>query len=291
MVRIEKFKLWHAGVAAILVFMALFGFRLWVLSNGATPADGSRRLAVEFETKQRNYASVKFKGEAPAAPAVPAGIGLQQKYERIASVGAASSSFEQDRQKANDEIKTHAALVQFEMMSGLPGNRDLQLGIGVPPDRFDELLSAMRAIGTTTSFNVVRNDKTNEYLRLRAHRASLEAARTQLQKLQAAGGSIDERLNLQNRLSEIEEKMQELGVSLGDFDSNNEFVTIKFGLREKTIARPRAWRFLVLSALEWTAGAYLALGLGFLGIVAGLWICVVLVKFLMSVTRPERPAG
>ena len=55
---------------------------------------------------------------------------------------------------------------------------------------------------------------------------------------------------------EIEQQLQELGVSLGDFDDENEFCTVQFSLLEgKEIKISFIYRVKV--ALEWTIKFYL----------------------------------
>ena len=65
-------------------------------------------------------------------------------------------------------------------------------------------------------------------------------------------------MQLENRILEIEQSLQELGVSLGDFDEENEFCTVQFSLIEGKI-KPISFLHRVKVALEWTVGIYLQL--------------------------------
>jgi hypothetical protein len=65
-------------------------------------------------------------------------------------------------------------------------------------------------------------------------RAPLDKARAALEVLKEQGGSTDERMKVQNRLIEIEQQIQDLAVSLGDFDSQNKLCTVKLTLSERT---------------------------------------------------------
>ena len=63
-------------------------------------------------------------------------------------------------------------------------------------------------------------------------------------------------MDLENRILEIEQQLQGLGVSLGDFDDENEFCTVQFSLLEgKEIKIGLMQRIKV--ALEWTVIIYL----------------------------------
>ncbi len=273
----------RAALIAALIFLALF--LIHYFSNGPNgnfqplyggEADIGIQRPAEFELNRKNYASGKsligFGGGGGAVVPVGGASPEQQKYEKIGSLMQLSEDFDADRKKIDGLIATNAGIVQQERAVGLKGHRAVQLGIGVPPDKFDAFIEAARGIGKSVGVEIVKNDKTNEYLQLRAKRQTLEKARAALEELRAGGGSTEERVTVQNRLTEIEQQIQDLGVSLGEFDSQNELCTVKLSLRERVIPAKwslarRAWQ-----AFQVTLTDYLMLGLGFFGLMAGLWV-------------------
>jgi hypothetical protein len=171
--------------------------------------------------------------------------------------------------------------VQIESATGLVGQRMRFLGIGVPPDRFDAFITAVTAVGKSAQVEIVKIDRTNEYLQLRAKRTTLEKAVAGIEAIKGAtGGSVNERLNAQNKQTEIEQRLQELAVSMGEFDAQNELCTVKLTLREMRAAAPGAWSGRIADALVWTSIRYALLGAGFLCLVIGVWLAVPLVKAL-----------
>ena len=158
----------------------------------------------------------------------------------------------------------------------------------MPPDKFDTFVEAAKEIGKNVEIEVIKNDKTNEYLQLRAKRTTLEKARTALEDLKSSGGSIEERANLQNRLMEIEEKIQDLGVSLGEFDPENELCTVKLTLREKAGAAPKSMLRRGVDAFEWASWSYVMIGLGFFGLVAGAWLAAGLAGYVQRLVAQGR---
>ena len=209
------------AAGALLLYAALVALAFiegWTRRTSAGPQGTSSFSQAEqgdVANARKNYASVKQVKASPAGQP----LGDVQKYEKIASLTQRTSAFESDKTKIEVAIAGHQGIVQLERGTGLPGRRILSLGIGIPPDKFDAFIAAARAIGKTVLITTVKNDKTNDYLQLRAKRTTLEKARTALDALQGTGGSVDERIHVQNQLTEIEEKIQDLGVSLGDFDS------------------------------------------------------------------------
>ena len=80
-------------------------------------------------------------------------------------------------------------------------------------------------------------------------------------------------MNLENRILEIERQLQDLGVSLGDFDDENEFCTVKFSLQEtKNVSISLFHRLKV--ALEWTVKIYLKVFTTLLFMTCAIYLCL-----------------
>jgi Domain of unknown function (DUF4349) len=212
------------------LFTGMVGLRYMASSATGTGLMGESADALAFSLDRKNYASQKIQGTQGQS------IGDAQKYEKVATVGLATNQFDTHRAAIEQIIVQAGGQVQLERLQGLVSRRMLNLGIGVPPEKFDGFINDVRKLGRETGLTVVKNDKTNDYLRMRAKRASLEKTRVQLENLQAAGGSVDERLKVQTQLSELEEKIQEMAVSLGEFDVQNELCTVKLTLAEERVA-------------------------------------------------------
>jgi len=276
-----RFHWWLVVALAAAIFLALFAFRLAVEPAEMTFAYMTLApRSQSFDMTKNNYAT----GTKLAGPSGQP-VGDSQKYEKIATLTEVTRDYDADRKRVDDLISKHQGIVQFERASGLPGRRTLYLGVGVPPDRFDTFIDAVKEIGRNTQVEIIKNDKTNEYLQLRAKRATLEKARAGLEAVQASGGSVDERIHVQNRLTEIEERIQDLGVSLGEFDSQNELCTVKLTLSETTGATSNSWGRRIVDALEWASIRYALLGVGFLGLVFGAWLAVSLVRFVQRLAN------
>ena len=220
----------RAALLAALVYAALFAVRFFTQSatspTGFVPGFGelAQIASEQFEIGRKNYASGKALGGSMKmggganGGGIPPASAESQKYEKIGSLTQSTSDYDVDRHRIDELVTSSQAIVQLERAVGLKGGRVVQLGIGVPPDKFDVFIEAARVIGRTLSVEIIKNDKTNEYLQLRAKRDTLAKARAALEELKAGGGSIDERVNVQTRLTEIEQQIQDLGVSLGEFD-------------------------------------------------------------------------
>ncbi len=239
----------------ILLFVALFVYKLIygkkVVTTNPIILNEISEHSIEL---RRNYASKKYQtNNLQNSP-----VKIDQKYEKIATIDTKSNKYEFEEQLIRKEIKDFDALIQFEENKGNLGNRKLNLHIGVPPKNFDAMYNELVKIGHVLSKQITKKDKTNEYKELNAKKASLEKIRTSLIDLKLKGGKIDEHILLENRILEIEQQLQDLGVSLGSFDSENEFCTIQFSLSEQNVTK-LSFSHRIMNALEWTIITYLQL--------------------------------
>lgn len=250
--RFKKLFFWFIGIFAVLfVFRLVYGY---VVVREADDTSGP----VYFESisnTRNNYATKKYKANVSNSSA---SIQVDQKYEKIAEIKTKSSKFKEEEKSARVIIEKLDALIQFEQKSGNPGYRKLSFIIGVPPDNFDKIYDQLIKIGKVQAKQITKKDKTNEYKELNAKKQSLEKIRASLIELKSKGGKIEEYMGLENRILEIEQNLQGLGVSLGDFDDENEFCTVKFSLAEIKALEAEHISFVhrVKVALEWSIRIY-----------------------------------
>ncbi|MDU8927490.1 DUF4349 domain-containing protein [Alisedimentitalea sp. MJ-SS2] len=279
----------RSAVIFCLGFFGLFLLRLGYgyvdQPNGEVIQRGfvDQSLGYDFELSRKNYAGQKQSVGGGTGPA-----SVDQRYEKVATLGQSSDAFDEDEAKVRSVAKAAQALVQHEQAFGLKGRRQLQLALGVPPAAFDDVIIQIREIGEPVSFQVNKTDKTNEYRALLAQQESLRKSRDNLLELKVRDAELDDLIALESRILDLENQIQSLGVSVGEFDSEFEFVTIKLTLSE---VRPPVERFIPFlkrakAALEWTVYASL-------GIAAALFFFVtaaVLFVLLLQMVRRAMPA-
>ncbi|HCW06548.1 MAG TPA: hypothetical protein DGG95_04190 [Cytophagales bacterium] len=238
---------------------------------------------------KRNYASDNYKFKrlelTSSANAVtqPHEFDVNQKYEKTATVRSRSKEFEKDEKQVRATIKKFNAIIQYEQNAGRTGNRSIHFLIGTPPEKFDSLYNEVLKIGIVRSKEITKIDKTNEYKNLNAKKASLEITRQSLLDIKKQNGKIDEYINLQNRILEIEQELQSLGVLLGDFNEENEFCTVKFSLSETHEVKV-SFLHRVKVAFEWTVQYYLLiLCIGAAAAVFGFFFLLIIDKLLPSI--------
>ena len=246
--------IFFAGYVLLFAMRLLYGYYAYPDGQPARTAALPSSSMDSGAVSKKNYAGSKYEVIGQQST-------VDQKYEKVASIVSATASFADDEKKTRAAITEHNGIIQSENGRGVTGSRRLFLVVGVQPARFDAFCEVMKSVGTLRSMEVSKVDKTNEFLNLKAQRASLEKTRTALMDLRTQGGNIDELMKLQNRILEIEQQLQELGVSLGDFDEVNAFCTVKFTLAEYTtqVGSSLSIRHRVTVAMFWAAEIYAGL--------------------------------
>ena len=263
-------------------FLLLFLFRLLygylVLTAGGPGYDYSRDFFSSMGHLRKNYASEKisFKGNVQQQ----AEIASAQKYEKTATIKSKTAQFEKDEADVRKATGRFNGVIQYEQSLGNKGNRELHLLIGVNPASFDSFYMAVQQIGTIKATEITKVDKTNEYRQLNAKKASLEKTLASLEELKSKSGQIADYISLHDKILEIETSLQELGVELGNFNTENEFCTVRFSLYEGATEHKASLFTRVKTALEWTIKYYAVFIVSLLGLLAAAFVLLLVIDKL-----------
>ncbi|MBJ6145926.1 DUF4349 domain-containing protein [Hymenobacter sp. BT559] len=285
-----KGKFWKVGRWYGAIFIVLLAFRLlygYVATSTGRGDDYSDDFFSSIENLRRNYASEKFAPEKIALKkdvAASASIASNQKFEKTASVKSKTSEFGQDEKLVKAKTLAYKAIIQYEQNLGQKGNRQIHLLIVVPPAMFDKFYQEIQQIGSVKATEITKVDKTNEYRQLNAKKVSIEKTLQSLNELKSKGGQIADFVSLNDKILEIEEKLQELGVELGNFDAENEFCTVKFSLYEGATEKSISFIHRLKVALEWTVKYFAILVFASLGLSVTIFILLLIADKLKLLT-------
>ncbi|RPJ06762.1 MAG: DUF4349 domain-containing protein, partial [Spirochaetaceae bacterium] len=161
------------------------------------------------------------------------GMLQEQKFEKTSTITSSTSDFEQDRGSIFRLAGEMKAIIQSENEIGGDLTRDLRLTVGVKPDSFDAFVDVLKKTIQVDYYNIIKTDKTNEYMELINSRKSLLQTRDSLVALKRRSGDIEEFMNLEDKILEVERQIQALGVNLGLFDAEQSLCTVQISLSEK----------------------------------------------------------
>ncbi|WPV69262.1 DUF4349 domain-containing protein [Chitinophaga sp. LS1] len=250
---------WGAGVFCVLfIFRLIYGY---VASNTNSTGDYYENYFDQVNGLRKNYATSKLK-MAPTAGPQP-DFSTNQKYEKTAVVRTTTSDFQKDEENVRKKIESYKAMIQYEKALGRKGDRELHLMIGVNPETFDAFYHEIQGIGIIRSMSITKVDKTNEYRQLNAQKVSLEKTVTSLEALKKQPGTNQELLPIYDRQLELEDRLQNLGVDLGNFNTENEFCTVKLSLYEGATAQSTSFIHRLKIALQWTIHYFAYIVIGF----------------------------
>ncbi len=252
-----KARFWKISRWFIGIFILLFIFRLiygYAATEQAYSNDYSDNFFGSINNLRKNYASEKIalKADVQAQSADAS----NQKFEKTASIKTKTSEFEKDERLLKSTAKSYNAVIQYEQNLGQKGNRQIHVLIGVSPVLFDSFNIEIQKIGVVKATEITKVDKTNEYRQLNAKKITIENTLQSLNELKSKGGQISDFISLNDKILEVQEKLQELGVELGNFDAENEFCTVRISLYEGATEKSISMIHRVKVALEWTLKYY-----------------------------------
>ncbi|SIO39500.1 DUF4349 domain-containing protein [Chitinophaga niabensis] len=279
-----KQRFWKIARWFIVLFFFMFICRLiygYVATDIIASSDNAGDFFSSVENLRKNYASENNVSRQ-------ASFAASQKYEKTATVRTKTSQFEKDLNEIKNKTKSFDGIIQYEQNTGNKGNREIHLLIGVNPEKFDSFYLKVQNIGRINSTEITKIDKTNEYRELNAKKASLEKTLLSLNELRSRSGVISDYVSLHDKILEIETKLQELGVELGNFDAENEFCSIRFSLFEGAPKKGISFLSRLKTTTEWTIRYYAILAVSLVCISLSVFIILLIIdklKILSTLTK------
>ena len=275
--RFWQLSKWFGGLfIALFIFRFIYGF---VATDTGNNSESGRDFFSSLDNVRKNYASEKFSKNGSDVQ-MQANSASNQKFEKTASIKSKSSEFEADEKGIKEKTKAYNAVIQYEQNLGQKGNRQIHLLIGVNPEKFDAFYVDIQKIGVIKATEITKVDKTNEYRQLNAKKMSIAKTLQSLNDLKSKGGAISDFVSLNDKILEIEEKLQALGVELGNFDTENEFCTVKLSLYEGATEKNIPLLRRVKVALEWTIHYFAVMVFSILGMSLGIFVLLLIVDRL-----------
>jgi hypothetical protein len=283
-----KKRFWKLVFLLAALFFVMLGLRIlygYMYSEIRNTKTDEQEVFSSFGEVKKNYASEKSSySKESKADYVEQNQGKsdesssEAKYEKTATLKSKTTQFDKDEASIRKVVKEFKAAIQYEKKSGNKGNRELRLLIGVTPELFDSCYVAVQKIGSIKFNEVVKVDKTNDYRTLMAQKESYEKILASLNELKTKSGEIKDYISLHDKILEIETSMQNIGVKLGDYKSEEQFCTIKFSLLEGTaeIKTDSFWLRLQI-ALKWTMIYYTLLICSMAGIALAAYLMLLII--------------
>jgi hypothetical protein len=284
-----KSRFWKVGKWSTGLFILLFAFRIlygYVAADAASRNDYSDNFFGSIDNLRKNYASEKIsiKGDIQAA----SNMASSQKFEKTASIKSKTSEFDKDENLIKAKTKSYNAIIQYEQNLGQKGNRQIHLLIGINPAKFENFYLELQKIGLLKDTEITKVDKTNEYRQLNAKKISIEKMLQSLIELKSKGGQIADFISLNDKILEVEEQLQGLGVELGNFNTENEFCTVRFSMYEGATEKSISFIHRTKVALEWTIKYFALIVITSLFLFTAIFVLLLIVDKLKIITAVNK---
>lgn len=278
-------RFWKLSKWSVGLFILLFAFRIlygYVAADSASRNDYSDNFFGSIDNLRKNYASEKIsiKGDIQSAP----NMASSQKFEKTASIKAKTSEFDKDENLIKAKTKSYNAIIQYEQNLGQKGNRQIHLLIGINPAKFEDFYVELQKIGVLKDTEITKVDKTNEYRQLNAKKISIEKMLQSLTELKSKGGQIADFISLNDKILEVEEQLQGLGVELGNFNTENEFCTVRFSMYEGATEKSISFIHRTKVALEWSIKYFAIIAITSLFILIAIFVLLTIIDKLKIIT-------
>lgn len=204
-------------------------------STASAPAGAARPEASPSTTVPSGGAGA---GGSSALDAPPAETG--RKVVSSATLKVGTDDVTDAKARAAGVVKDAGGFVYAEQ-SQYDRTAQVTVTYKVPPDRFDEVLGSLAAIGTLQSQDITTDDVTAKVVDLDARIQAAEASMARLGGLYDKAGSVAELTALEREIATREGELESLRGQARTLDKQVELATVKLTLTAR-VATPGAQR-------------------------------------------------
>lgn len=172
--------------------------------------------------------------------------------------------------------------------------RNSEITIRVPAEKFDSFINGTETFGTVTSKNITSNDETSNYVDIESKMKSLETEQKALMNLLEKADSLDNIIQLQNRLSEIRGEIESYKSQLKLIDSQVDYstVTIYASEQERVIKTDGSFGSQVkekfLNSLFSIGDFFESFAINFLGAIPYIVIVAVIAVIVIVIVKKKK---
>lgn len=216
--------------------------------------------------------------------------GIEQKLIKTAdvSIKVKTDTFEDAFDRAAAIAEASGGYVTSSSSSATDEKlRSGTLTIRVPSDQFTVTVDRLRKIGEVQNVNVGSNDVTEEYVDLEARLKSLKSQEELLLGFMDKAKNVDESINVERRLSEIQQQIEQLTGRKNYLDNRIDYATISVYLFEPSIEETKLdWGFI--EALRQSVAAFVRTLNGMIIVIGSLGPIIVIGLLVWAVIARRR---
>ncbi|MCU0267641.1 MAG: DUF4349 domain-containing protein [Acidimicrobiales bacterium] len=208
-----------------------------VLLAGACAADDDDSTSSAPMAPEEELSGDASGGEVATGAQVPEGepIDVERAVIYTADLTVRVDSVEGATEEAT-QLVSDAGGFLFAQSSDLEGDPESRLTFKVPPERFEELLDVLGALGEVTSREVAASDVTDEVVDLEGRLATARASAERLRALLAEATSTADIVAVESELAIRESEVESLEGQLRVLESQVDLATVRLVLTSRAEA-------------------------------------------------------
>lgn len=218
--------------------VSMLAFILCLCACGA-----SRNTVSEESNSASTYNTGMAKDSGAAAESEQSTMGGEasgitdgRKLVKTVAVTAETSDFDGADQALKQKAAENGGYIEYASLSKYNNSRTDSLTIRIPSDKLEDYLSYLEGIMTIRSKSEQASDITEAYDAVDSEITSLETEQEALNGLLGSVKTVDEAISLQDRLSEIRTRLQELTLQKSRYDSQISYSSVSITLEEVNVA-------------------------------------------------------
>lgn len=270
---------WSIRVLAIVGILAILTLVWMMIARVSSPMDSS--LSDVYATRESFSMGadrgIAQKGRIMGSPELLTNDGAQidQKVIRTASLSLMVDDAAMSTQAITKVTSDAEGFVQSSSVMELEdGTRNGSIMIRVPSDRFDEVMTSIKALAVVVDQETVsQSDVTEQYIDLAARLNNAKLQETRYVDILKVADSVEEMLQIEQALANVRGTIESYTGQIQYLDSQTDFSSISISLSEEPIVQIGGKVFRPWTSVKQAAQAVVEIAQSL--IVALIWVVMI----------------
>ena len=150
-----------------------------------------------------------------------------------------TKEFDKTNSKLSELVDNYEGYIQNSSIYNYENRNDAYYTIRIPDSSFNDFVNGAKEIGYVKSINTSIDDVTDSYFDIEARISSLKAQKEKLDQMYSQCTTIDEIINVEQRLSEVQYEIDSYQATINNYDLLIKYSTINVSITEvKDITTP-----------------------------------------------------
>ena len=150
-----------------------------------------------------------------------------------------TKEFDNTNNMLNELVNNYEGYIQTSSIYNYENRNDAYYTIRIPASSFNDFVNGTKEIGYVKSVNTSIDDVTDSYFDIEARISSLKAQKEKLDQMYSQCTTIDEIINVEQRLSEVQYEIDSYQATINNYDLLIKYSTINVSITEvKDITTP-----------------------------------------------------